>query len=124
MASKTDIERFISSTFRSVWDLELLLELRRSPDQSRTTQELVSTLRASDVIVARGIDTLVAAGLLSEEKDGSVRYGPASSELGEQVAGAAELYRGKPDAVRRLIIGSSTSGLAAFSDAFRIKGDK
>lgn len=124
MASKTDIERFISSTFRSVWDLELLFELRRSPDQSRTQEELVSTLRASDVIVARGIDTLVAAGLLSEEKDGSVRYGPASSGLEAEVAGAADLYRARPDAVRRLIIASSSSGLAAFSDAFRIKGDK
>ena len=124
MPDQTDIERFISSTFRSVWDLELLLELRRVPDESPTKQQLVSTLRASDVVVAKGIDTLLAAGLISEEKDGSVRYGPASARLSDVVAGAVELYRSKPDAVRRLIIASSSSGLAAFSDAFKLKGDK
>lgn len=124
MPSKPDIERFISSTFRSVWDLELLLELKRSPDEGRTKQQLVSALRASDVIVARGIDTLLAAGLIFEENDGAIRYGPVSAELGKEAVAAAELYRTKPDAVRRLIIASSSSGLAAFSDAFRLKGDK
>jgi hypothetical protein len=123
MPDKTDIERFISSTFRSVWDLELLLELSRSPKQSRTKQQLVSSLRASDVVVAKGIDTLLAAGLISVENDGSVRYGPASVELDGEVQRAAKLYRARPDAVRRLIIASSSSGLAAFSNAFRLKGD-
>ena len=124
MPDRSTIERFLSSTFRSVWDLELLLELSRTPDESRTTEQLVSALRASDVIVAKGIDTLVAAGLILEERDGSVRFAPASAELAESVAGAFELYRARPDAVRRRIIASSTRGLEAFSQAFRIVGDK
>lgn len=124
MPDQSTFERFISSTFRSVWDLELLLELSRTPEESRTTEQLVSALRASDVIVAKGIDTLVAAGLILEESDGSVRFAPASAELAGSVAGALELYRARPDAVRRRIIASSTRGLEAFSDAFRIVGDK
>lgn len=124
MPDQSDIERFISSTFRSVWDLELLLELSHTPEQSRATAELVSALRASEVIVAKGIDTLFAAGLIAEEGDGSVRFAPASAALAGAVAGAFELYRAKPDAVRRRIIASSTRGLEAFSEAFRIVGDK
>ena len=124
MPDQSTIDRFISSTFRSVWDLELLLELSRAPDESRTTEQLVSSLRASDAIVAKGIDTLLAAGLILEESDGSVRFAPASAELSGSVAAAFELYRAKPDAVRRRIIASSTRGLEAFSAAFRIVGDK
>lgn len=123
MPDQSNIERFISSTFRSVWDLELLLELKHSPEESSTKEQLVSALRASDIIVARGIDTLLAAGLITEESDGSVRYRPASAELAADVKGAVDLYRAKPDSVRRLIVLGSSSGLAAFSDAFRIKGD-
>jgi hypothetical protein len=124
MPDQINIERFISSTFRSVWDLELLLELSGTPDESRTTAQLVSALRASDVVVAKGIDTLLAAGLILEEGDGTVRFAPASKELAASVAGSLELYRAKPDAVRRRIIASSTRGLEAFSEAFRIVGDK
>lgn len=124
MPDRSTIERFISSTFRSVWDLELLLELTRTPEESRTTEQLVSALRASDVIVSKGIDTLLAAGLILEESGGSVRFAPASAELAASVAGAFDLYRARPDAVRRRIIASSTRGLEAFSEAFRIVGDK
>lgn len=123
MPDEADIERFISSTFRSVWDLELLLELRSAGHECRGKDRLVSTLRASDVVVAKGIDTLLAVGLIALENDGSVRYAPASRQLGDLVAGVVELYRAKPDAVRRLIVRASSSGLAAFSDAFRLKGD-
>ena len=124
MPDQSNIERFISTTFRSVWDLELLLELYRSADENRTREQLVSTLRASDVIVARGIDTLLAAGLITQDRSGSVRYRAASAELADEVKGAIELYAAKPDSVRRLIVLASSSGLAAFSDAFRFKGDK
>lgn len=124
MPDQADIERFIASTFRSVWDLELLLELKRSPGDPMTRDQLVSALRASDVVVSRGVETLVASGLAAEDSDGSVHYAPAGPGLDELAAGAVELYRSRPDSVRRLIIAGIPGGLAAFSDAFRIKGDK
>ena len=123
MPNTANTERFICSTFRSIWDLELLVELRQHPETARSTQELVTTLRASESVVAKGIHALLAAGLINEEGDGSVRYGPASAELEKDIASAVEMYRAKPDAVRRLIVASATRGLTAFSDAFRIKGD-
>ncbi len=124
MPDQAAIERFISSTFRSVWDLELLLELCRTPDENRQRDHLVSALPASEVIVAQGIDTLLAAGLITQEKDGSVRFRPVSEELAGEVKGAVDLYAAKPDSVRRLIVLRASSGLTAFSEAFRITGDK
>lgn len=122
MPPLTNIDRFIASTFRSVWALELLLELKRTPDGPRSKEDLVTALRASDVVVIRGVEGLLAAGLITEENDGSVRYAPASAELDEAVCEAAGLYQSRPDAVRRLIVASSTDGLNAFSDAFKIRG--
>lgn len=124
MPHQADIERFIASTFRSVWDLELLLELRRSGGDPVTRADLVSALRASDVVVSRGVETLVACGLAAEDSKGCVVYAPAGTGLGDLVTGAVELYRSRPDSVRRLIVGGMSGGLAAFSEAFRIKGDK
>ncbi len=113
---------FIVATFRSVWTLELLLNLRQSPDRAFSTAELVTALRASDPIVSSGIESLIAAGLVADEGDGRVRYAPASKDLEEKVQEAEELYRIKPDAVRRLIVRGTAGGLAAFADAFKLWG--
>jgi DNA-binding IclR family transcriptional regulator len=118
-----ETERFISSTFRSVWALELLLFLRRTPQTAHDHEALIRQLRASDSVVTKSIESLVAAGLIVEHGDGSVSYSPASPDLEAGVMETENLYRVRPDAVRRLIIASSAGGLAAFADAFRLKGD-
>ena len=51
----------------------------------------------------------------------SATYMPVSSEVDLLVDQTEQLYRSKPDRVRRLIVASSNKGLAAFSDAFRLK---
>ena len=115
---------FIGASFRSVWSLELLLQLRSAPDRAFTEAELVAALRASEAVVARGADELIAAGLIVEESGGRLRYGPGSAELARCVDDAVALYRSKPDAVRRLIVAGASRDLAAFADAFRLKGDR
>lgn len=120
-------ESFIASTFRSVWSLELLLLLRRTGGVGFRREELVGRLRASESVVSRSIDALQAAGLILEEDDGAVRYAPASEELDRSVGEVERLYAVKPDTVRRIIVSGAgrgvSSGLAAFADAFRLKGD-
>jgi len=113
---------FILASFRSVWTLELLLNLRQSPDRAFSNAELVTALRASDPIVSSGIESLIAAGLVADEGDGRVRYAPASKGLEEKVQEAEKLYRIKPDAVRRLIVRGTAGGLAAFADSFKLWG--
>ena len=123
MASNERLNAFIRDSFRSVWTLELLLLLRRAPAESWRRDQLVAALRASDAIVAKGLESLLASGLILVEAGGAARYAPANAELARLVDDAAAMYAVKPDAVRRLIVASSGSGLAAFSDAFRLRRD-
>lgn len=119
MVSSNELSSFISSSFRSVWALELLLLLKREAT-ARSSEELVAQMRASSSVVEKSLQELVAAGLAG--MDGSTaRYMPASLEVAALVDETEALYALRPDRVRRLIVGASNRGLAAFSDAFRLK---
>lgn len=116
-----DLIRFIASSFRSVWALELLLMLKRER-RPWSRAELVSTMRASELVVAKALDALVAAGLASVEGEG-VRYMPVNDEVAAHVDRIEDLYSARPDAVRRAIVSASASGATAFADAFRLRKD-
>jgi hypothetical protein len=122
MTSKEQVESFIRSSFRSVWSLEVLLLMKRER-RRWTSEEIVAALRASDLIVAQSLSALSDAGLAVTDEAGGAEYRPsneAAAALGDE---AERLYAQSPDAVRRLILGSSPSGLAAFADAFRLRKD-
>jgi hypothetical protein len=114
-----DLLRFVASSFPSVWALELLLVLKRET-RVWSHEELVATLRASDLVVSKALDSLVAAGLASVDSDGA-RYMPVSEEVARNVERTEILYAAKPDAVRRKIVSSSVADLTAFADAFRLR---
>jgi hypothetical protein len=116
-----ELFRFIGSSFRSVWALELLLLVRGEP-RSWSRDELISTLRASELVVNKAIDELVAAGLISVEGDGA-RYMPVSEDVANYVKQVEKVYSARPDAVRRAIVSASASGATAFADAFRLRKD-
>jgi hypothetical protein len=118
VTSDDEVANFIRSSFRSVWSLELLLLLKREP-RLWARAELVGALRASDLIVAQGLEGLTAAGLALIDEAGSAAYRPASADIARLVEGAESLYARSPDAVRRLIVGAIPNPLAAFADAFR-----
>jgi hypothetical protein len=120
--SDEEVLRFIAASFPSVWALELLLALRRDR-RLRKRAELVTALRASELVVSRALDALVAAGLASLENDGA-RYLPVNAEVDACVDRVEQLYRSRPDAVRRVIIAASTSGASAFANAFRLRRDR
>ena len=122
MTSLSDeLFRFIGSSFRSVWALELLLLVRGEP-RSWSRDELISTLRASELVVNKAVDELVAAGLISVEGDGA-RYMPVSEDVANYVKQVEKVYSARPDAVRRAIVSASASGATAFADAFRLRKD-
>jgi hypothetical protein len=114
-----DLFRFIGSSFRSVWALELLLLVKREP-RVWSRPELISTLRASELVVNKALDELVAAGLVSIEGEGA-RYTPVSDDMARFVDRVEQLYLARPDAVRREIVSSAASGATAFADAFRLR---
>ena len=112
---------FIASSFRSVWALELLL-LLKGEQRMWPRAELVTTLRASELVVAHALDGLVAAGIVSVDNEGA-SYTPANKGLAQCIDGVEQLYRTKPNAVRRAIIAASSSSAAAFADAFKLRKD-
>lgn len=116
-----DLERFIGSSFRSIWALELLLILKRER-RAWSASELVSIMRASELVVSKALDGLVSAGLASIEDQG-VLYMPVNDEVARCVDQLEQLYAVRPDAVRRAIVSASASGADAFADAFRLRKD-
>jgi hypothetical protein len=119
--SDEDILRFVAASFPSVWALELLLALKRDP-RPWPREELVTTLRASDLVVSKALDGLVAAGIVSLEKGGA-RYLPVNADVAADVERAEELYRSRPNKVRRAIVAASASSAIAFADAFKLRRD-
>jgi hypothetical protein len=121
MSADQDVARFIGSSFRSVWAIELLMHLKRYQERDWSTADLVQAMRASELVVSSGLASLLAAGLVVQDESGASRYAPASPDI-ERLADATEaLYAKKPDAVRRIIVSSAADGLAAFADAFRLR---
>lgn len=112
---------FIRASFRTVWDLELLRYLRRTPDQNHHPATLVTGLRASELVVANSLSALLAAGLIVTDADGSARYAPANQDLDQLCSAAEQLYNRSPDAVRRMIVTAASPGISAFADAFRLR---
>ncbi len=119
MASSDELASFIASSFRSVWALELLLLLKHEA-RACSADELVELMRASPSVVEKALASLAAAGLAATDPEGAV-YMPVNAEVARLVEETEQLYRSKPNRVRRLIVASAHSGLAAFSDAFRLK---
>ncbi len=115
-----DLIEFLQDSFASVWALEILLALYSDPARTWTAEQIIDDLRSSQVVVRHGLEDLLAAGLIVEEEDSSVRYGPASPAQRELVERLAEAYRIKPSSIRRLIVQSPADKLRTFSDAFRI----
>ncbi len=123
MVPDQEVTQFIGSTFRSIWAIELLLHLKRQPDRNWPMADLVTAMRASELVVSNGLASLLAAGLVVQDEGGFSRYAPVSPELERLIDATEALYARKPDAVRRVIVTSATDGIAAFADAFRLKRD-
>jgi hypothetical protein len=124
MAVTPETSRFIRSTFRSIWSLELLLFLRAHAERPWSEADLVKALHGSELLVARSLQALFAAGLIDLSDDGTASYNPATRDLDAQVDATAVEYARSPDAVRRAIIAAAGGGdLAAFADAFRLRKD-
>jgi predicted transcriptional regulator len=121
-SSDDDVLRFVAASFPSVWALELLLALKRER-RPWSREELVATLRASELVVSRALEALVAAGLASFE-DGGAIYLPVNAEVEACVERAEQTYRSRPNAVRRAIITASASSATAFADAFKLRRDR
>jgi hypothetical protein len=120
---KSEVIDFVRGSFQSIWSLELMLVLQRSPERFWAADELVAELRGSRVVVDQSLAGLLAAGFLFTDEAERVRYCPASAEIERLARETADAYRRKPDAVRRAILSGATGRLHMLADAFRLKSD-
>ena len=123
MRATQEVSGFIRATFRSVWSLELLCFLRSRRESAWTHTEMVTALRASDLVITQSLESLLAAGLIMVEDSGAARYQPISETVDALVAATEDLYRKQPDAVRRLIVAPGSDGLESFANAFKLWKD-
>ena len=124
MTRDQDVQAFIRATFRSIWSLETLVLLRRDSTRWWVRSEIVSALRASDLVVSQSLERLCIAGLVIVEEPDRARYQPVDAALENSVEAALNLYARSPDSVRRMIVAAASPGLAAFADSFRLKKDR
>ena len=82
--------------------------------------DLDSTMRASEVVVAKALAGLEAAGLVTIA-NGAAQYSPVSEEVAALVEDAEALYAKRPDAVRRAIVSAASGEATAFANAFRLR---
>ena len=122
MPSEFEVESFIVSNFRSVWALDLVRILSANAEQGISPDELVKQLRASTAVVQQCVGALSSVGLVVVDQ-GRIRLHLRDGQSKELLEAAAELYRKRPDRVRRLIIAAASPGLTAFADAFRLRKD-
>ena len=120
-SSDEDVLRFIAASFPSVWALELLL-LLKNDRRIWAREELVAALRASELVVSKALDALVIAGLASDEGQG-IAYRPVNRDVEQCVEQVEQLYRSRPNSVRRVIVATNTRSATAFADAFKLRRD-
>ena len=120
-SSDEDALRFIAASFPSVWALELLLTLKQEASPW-PREQLIARLRASELVIGKALDALVAAGLASVDDKGA-RYLPVNRDLADHVLAAERLYATRPNLVRRTIIAHASGSASAFADAFRLRKD-
>lgn len=116
-----DLLAFIDASVPSVWALELLVLLRRSPDDIWTAERLVLELRASSPLVADLLIALQRSGLVIQQGEG-FQYRPVSAVLNRLCDALEAAYRERPVAVIRAITRRQSSPLTGFADSFRVRG--
>jgi hypothetical protein len=114
---------FISSNFRSVWPLELLLVLRQEALRAWPVDKLVRELRASSTALTEGLAALRRSGLARVDQQGAYRFEASSAEAAELGRELIDLYNRKPRAVMRAITSAPNERIQTFADAFRIRKD-
>ena len=118
------LERFLRTSIRSVWELEVLLLLRQEPSRAWTTAELIRQLRASGLVVSDALIALQRAEFVAQEPTEHFRYRPATAELAELVDELAGAYASAPSSIMNIIWSTPRSHIEIFADAFRLRKDK
>ena len=116
-----DVRRFLLQCIDSVEQLEVLLHLYRTPEQSWSADSIALALYSNPASIARRLAGLHSNGLLTQTSSSDYRYQPKTGELDLTVSQLAETYRQRRVAVITVIASKPMENVRAFSEAFRLR---
>ncbi|MGH6889204.1 MAG: hypothetical protein ACREHF_08420 [Rhizomicrobium sp.] len=119
--TEDELLAFVRASISSVWELELLLLVYRSPERRWTPKEIDRELRASATVVNSALRRLRAAELVAESAREQFQYQRGSQRTHEMVHALDIAYRTNPISVVKVILGAPDTSLKVFSEAFRFK---
>jgi hypothetical protein len=118
-----ELQAFIRTHLRSVWELELLLLVSRDPVRSWSAEELNRELRSSLGLISQILSKLEHAGLVTATDDQKYRYQPRSAEIEQVVRQLEEAYAARPLTIVRAILAGPNEKIQTLADAFKVKKD-
>lgn len=115
-----EVRRFVRSSVKSVWALELLLLLRRDSERSWTAEALTNELRGSRQLVADILSHFIQIGLVVQSSQ-SYRYQPTDANLDRLVQDLDKTYAERRIAVIQEIVSAPNEKIQTLADAFKLK---
>jgi hypothetical protein len=116
-----EVRRFLLQCIDSVEQLEVLLHLYRTREQSWSPDAIALALYSNPASIARRLAGLYSHGLLTLTSSSAYRYQPKTAELEATVSQLAETYRQRRVAVISIIASKPMENVRAFSEAFRLR---
>ena len=119
--TEDDVLDFVRNAIGSVWALELLLLLHRSPNQAWNDADLIASLRATTRVVAEGLATLCSKGVVMVDEAGRSATVRHRRPWARRSTLWPHCYARKPMAVTNAILSSRNDKIRTFADAFRFR---
>ena len=120
MITDQDLADFVREHLRSVWAVELLLLMKRTPDRCWLPADLVRELRAATGLVNDNLQRFERGGLAVCEDEGCYRYRPAAPVIAELCDRLETAYRERPVSIIN-IIAAPRDPLQSLADAFKFR---
>lgn len=117
------VRALIAERIDTIPELEALLLLRQTREQSWSADEAGQRLYVSPAVAAHILSAMTERGLFKRVL-GRYQYGPETNELDASVALLAECYSKQLIAVTNIVHAKPSAGVRLFAEAFRLRKDK
>lgn len=109
---------FLQHSIKTVWTLEILLLLRRDPNRTWSSDELIRESRSSTLILQEVLANLQQAGLIDTGEGYRFRYRSATPALERLVGEIASAQARRPAAITKALLSVSSDKVQNFVGAF------
>jgi uncharacterized protein YlbG (UPF0298 family) len=116
----SEVWQLLTDNIRSIEQLEILLLVRASSDQTWTAREIYQRVLTNEASVQQSLEKLCVQRFIREVEESTYQFvvDPDRERVLEKLA---ELYKEKPARVLYALYGPKRSELDAFAQAFKIR---